>query len=374
MARPSRLALIDALLIGVAIIVALLAGLAFGPLLSAGDADPRAFLFPLLGAAVLVGGLAVWRRQGWLRWFLPGWTLTGAVLAALLLTGLASGRWPVVVPKAMPDAPRISLALFTALDLEQQGRGARPALDRRFAVERLDALTAEALANHRRLLLAQPRLMTPQELVDLDAWIRGGRDALILADPLLVWPGGYAPGDRRAPPLTSLLDPLLAHWGLRLDPAESSATKRRFAGQHLLRAAGASRFVVRKVADARCDVEADGWMALCHVGRGRVRLIADADLLDARLWRADGGDAMASDAILLVDHWLRAPLMQMPDGAARMWVRDETSLRTGVRAAIAFGIVWAILGGVLVWRRERMGKAGSEDHLEKKAVQLKEQL
>ena len=366
--------MIDALLVGVAITGALLAGLAFGPLLSAGDADPRAFLLPVLGAAVLVGGLGIWRRQGWLRWFLPGWTLTGAVLAALLLTGLASGRWPVAVPKAMPDAPRISLALFTALDLEQQGRGARPALDRRFTVERLDALTAEALANHRRLLLAQPRLMTPQELVDLDAWVRIGGDALILADPLLVWPGGYAPGDRRGPPLTSLLDPLLAHWGLHLDPAEGSAVERRFVGQHLLQVAGISRFVVRKVADVRCDVEADGWMALCHVGRGRVRLIADADLLDARLWRADGGDAMASDAILLVDHWLRAPLTQGPEGTARMWVRDETSLRTGVRAAIAFGIAWAILGGVLIWRRERMGKAGRKDDLEKKAAQVKEQL
>lgn len=366
--------MIDALLVGVAIIAALLAGLAFGPLLSAGDAHPRGFLFPVLGAVALVGGFAIGRKQVWLRWFLPGWTLTGAVLAVLLLTCLASGRWPVAVPKAMPDAPRISLALFTALDLEQQERGARPALDRRFAVERLDALTAQALANHRRLLLAQSRLMAPQELVNLDAWVRRGGDALILADPLLVWPGGYAPGDRRGPPLTSLLDPLLAHWGLHLDPAKSSAVERRFVGQHLLRVAGASRFVVRKVADARCDVEADGWMALCHVGRGRARLIADADLLDARLWRADGSGAMASDAILLVDHWLRAPLTQAPEGTARIWVRDETSLRTGVRAAIAFGIAWAILGGILVWRRERMGKAGTEDDLEKKAAQVKEQL
>lgn len=366
--------MIDALLFGVAIIAALLAGLAFGPLLSAGDADPRGFLLPVLGAVALVGGFAIWRKQLWLRWFLPGWTLTGAVLAVLLLTCLASGRWPVAAPMAMPDAPRVSLALFTALDLEQQGRGVQPALDRRFAVERLDALTVQALANHRRLLLAQPRLMTPQELVNLDAWVRRGGDALILADPLLVLPGGYAPGDRRGPPLTSLLDPLLAHWGLHLDPAGSSATERRFVGQHLLRMAGLSRFVVRKVADARCNVEAGGWMAMCHVGRGRVRLIADADLLDARLWRADGREAIASDVILLVDFWLRAPPTQVPDGPARMWVRDKRMLRIGVRFSLAFGILWAILGGILVWHRERMGKAGMEDDLEKKEVRLKEQL
>lgn len=363
--------LIDAVAMAAAITGATVGGLAFGPLLSAGDADPGAFILPAIAAAMIVGGFAIVRRMGVRRWFLALWTLAGATFAALLLTGVAAERWPDIGAHALPDAPRVSLAVFSALDLEQAGQGALPVLQRRFAIRRLDVVTAAALADQPRMLLAQPRLMTPQELVDVDAWTRRGGTMLILADPLLLWPpDGTAaapmPGDRTGPPLTSLLDPLLTHWGLRLEPASDEAMTRRFVGDRLLRLAGASRFAMQASPFADCDTEADGLMAVCAVGRGHVRLIADADLLDARLWRADDG-RLASDAIRLVDHWLRAPSAPPPPGNMRMWVRGEADVRNGLRMALLFGIVWAILGAAMLWCRDYPGKAGTDNGAKQKA-------
>ena len=369
-----RLALIDAGLIACAIVGALIVGMATGPLLGAGNADPAAFILPVAIATVPVTGFGAWRRTGHRRWMLAGWTILGATSAVLLLVSVASARWPADGTHAPPDMPRLPLALFTPLDLDQAGRGIGPELAARFVVERLDTLTAESLEGTQRLLMAQPRLMTPEELVHFDAWVRRGGTALILADPLLLWADGLPLGDRRRPPITSLLDPLLTHWGLELVPATSSAIERRFVGQHLVRLAGASRFLARPVPDARCNVEADGWMALCAVGRGHVRLIADADLIDARLWLAGEGTDIASDAVLLIDHWLRAPQVAVPGGASSLWVRSEATLRNGVRIALGFAILWAMAGGALLWLWDRPGKIGFKRDPQKNVRFGKEQL
>ena len=67
------------------------------------------------------------------------------------------------------------------------------------------------------LLAAQPRALPAEELVALDAWVRGGGRLLLLADPMLEWPSERALGDRLRPPVSFADTGLLAHWGLRLD-------------------------------------------------------------------------------------------------------------------------------------------------------------
>ena len=71
--------------------------------------------------------------------------------------------------------------------------GAGPAqswleLQREFTLRPIDYIDSENLHSTRLILLAQPRQLAPEELVTLDAWVRGGGRILILADPALLWP------------------------------------------------------------------------------------------------------------------------------------------------------------------------------------------
>lgn len=140
-------------------------------------------------------------------------------------------------------------------------------LSERYDVTLLDTLDAATLRRAPLLLLAQPRGLAPAELTALDEWVRRGGRALILADADLDWHGALPPGDPRAPPPMTLLDPLLTHWGLRLDLPE--------------------RFVKL---GGDCAVEGRGLVALCPLGAGKAVLVADADLLHDDLWDARRGD------------------------------------------------------------------------------------
>ena len=143
--------------------------------------------------------------------------------------GPASLSSPVRAARAVgAESANPDLMLMTALPLIWGEGGAfdpasRPQLSykqlqREFRVRPLDVLDEAGLASGRLLLLAQPRVLAPVELVALDAWVRGGGRALILTDPLLLWPSALPIGDVRRPPAIGLLGPLLAHWGLALDP------------------------------------------------------------------------------------------------------------------------------------------------------------
>ena len=62
-------------------------------------------------------------------------------------------------------------------DLLNQDQGAnwvRTVLERDYALEPLDVLTPETLAPLDRLILAQPRALSPEENVALDNWVRAG--------------------------------------------------------------------------------------------------------------------------------------------------------------------------------------------------------
>ena len=76
---------------------------------------------------------------------------------------------------------------------------ARAVLERRWRLVPLDYLDEAALEAQERLLMAQPRGLSPEENVALDAWVRGGGHLLLLADPMMTGASRYPLGDRRRP-------------------------------------------------------------------------------------------------------------------------------------------------------------------------------
>ena len=223
-------------------------------------------------------------------------------------------------------------------------------LQREFRVRPLDVLDEAGLASGRLLLLAQPRALAPVELVALDAWVRGGGRALILTDPVLVWPSALPIGDIRRPPAIGLLGPLLAHWGLALDPPaearpqpgsiETTNGKRRI----MLGAPGEFR-----KQGGTCRI-ARAYLASCAIGRGQAILLADADLLRDETWLRPGaseGARIVSDNPLLVADYLDALA-----GLSR--ARPGLGPRRGDAFRVAAAILLAGLAlGVWAWRRRR---------------------
>lgn len=406
-----------------AIMAALLAGL-LPSLLRTGRIVPGDWLLPgLLAIAILLltggaGGRPVSRRDAGAIWALvvlplmlfmlvaasrPPWsglaglagglglaTMALAVLRrrppairwgglALLLALAAAAQWLLRTPdrpKDHPDGPVVGV--MSALPL--QGAALAPAghpldapgldtplwavLDRAVRLRPLDALDEARLASVDRLLLAQPRQLAPEELVALDAWVRAGGAAVILADPLLHWPDARPLGDARRAPLTSLLDPLLAHWGLRLEPGRyepgTDPVERRLLDDGtLLQLAGASRFTATAAPGARCVLSDGGLMARCAIGRGHARLIADADWIHDALWTRDPdhpglSSAWTSDAVPMLRAWLTGMAWDGDSGSA--WLLSENRLISAIRAALALAILlslgWAWLG------RAGMARAG----------------
>ena len=248
-----------------------------------------------------------------------------AAAALLLLMILAGGLRPyeavVLGPTdSRPAGPKPVLLVMTGLPLVWGETGpfdpaSRPAaayreLQHEFAARPIDYLDEASLGRGRELLLAQPRLLEPVELVALDRWVRRGGRALILADPALQWPTRLPLGDARRPPPVSLLAPLLAHWGLRLEPPSAPRLVIR-----RLREDGEVRRLTTlaegrlQSSVARCRVALGGLAALCRIGRGRVMIAADADLLHDQLWTSPGPrgaerHARTADNPLVVAAWL----------------------------------------------------------------------
>ena len=203
-----------------------------------------------------------------------------------------------------------------AFDPESRPAASYRVLEARFAVRPIDAIEPETLRGARLMLLAQPRVLAPEELVALDFWVRGGGRLLVLTDPQLAWPSELALGDVRRPPALPLLGPLLRRWGLRLedgtgpaaDRVETSGGVRRiaFAGPAWEHRAPPGRFVVT---GADCALAGRPWLARCRIGRGEALLVADADLLHDESWLSmDTGGRLVptADNAEAVAGWLDA--------------------------------------------------------------------
>jgi hypothetical protein len=163
----------------------------------------------------------------------------------------------------------------------------------------IDAPTPAALRHADLLLLAHPRAMSAEALVAIDAWVRAGGQALVLADPISEWSIRHPIGDPRNGPYLSLLMPLLRHWGLTLeaDENDSAATQHFFVdirdSNYQLSLDGTGRFAS---ALPTCQVRADRRIADCRIGRGRALIIADADFLASEHWEAHWDDGYGPPA------------------------------------------------------------------------------
>jgi hypothetical protein len=190
------------------------------------------------------------------------------------------------------------VALFTTLSImwsessdiaaELSGQApphwAKAVLAQRGPLQPLDTLAGPPghgpLGRVGRLVIAQPRPLSPQENVALDDWVRGGGKLLLLADPALTEESAYPIGDPRRPQAVVLLSPILTRWGLelRFDEAQAygEATREVMGAAVPVNLPG--HFATR--GQANCRMWGEGLAVTCAIGRGRVVALADAAVLE----------------------------------------------------------------------------------------------
>ena len=111
----------------------------------------------------------------------------------------------------------------------------------------------------------------------------------------------------RGSPVTSLLTPLLDHWGVALAPAPAAevATLPADVQDARLNLFSAGRF---DRLPPQCQAFAGRRIARCPIGKGEAWLVGDADLLFAPLWQP---------LVFGADHLRQADTMEWL--AARLW-------------------------------------------------------
>lgn len=251
------------------------------------------------GCALAIAALGVRRTAGLAR----VWRWTLAVVLALLWWFAAHvGLGRAYLPTPPAEAGRT--ILVTGLPLVQWARpgqavdvGDDPALTALRAMSArpitlVDTLPADWLKPDDRLLLAHPHALPPEALVEIDRFVRAGGRAVVLADGLSGWPPPHRFGDPRNPPVTSLLTPLLDHWGITLVapvPGQAAAETAhvRHGGYRLtLHSAGHFAGLPQTCRGAGDNGGGQSVIAICRIGEGTVTLLADADLLYAPLWQS----------------------------------------------------------------------------------------
>ena len=169
------------------------------------------------------------------------------------------------------------------------------ALERDWTLQPLDVARRPQLAQVDRLLIIQPQALAPDELVEIDRWVRRGGRLLILADPDLRWPSTLPSGDPRRPPPASLLSPLFTHWGVTLLPTTGlSPVAEDLEGRNVV-FDSPGRWEVRgeKCAPASLRV------LKCSIGEGEAILVSDVDFANP-LWATatNGRNYAALDALM----------------------------------------------------------------------------
>lgn len=296
--------------------------------------------WPQLALVMFAGALAAFAADRVVQWR-PAFRLLPWLAGLLLAVGwfgaghglLAALYRPAVAPAGSP-----AVTILTGLPLRwpggsdmaamiAEGMQDDPALARIEAagpVSLVDSLVDHVPPPGGALLLAHPRALAPRELVAIDAFVRGGGRAVVLADALSGWPTRHPLGDPRNPPVTSLLTPLLDHWGIVLGAASADeiAPQAVDVGATRLNLFSAGRFVRLS---QQCRAYAQHSILQCRVGAGEVWLIGDADLLFAPLWQplVPGADHLRQADTM---EWLTVRLW--PGAGERLfhplWIRSRT--------------------------------------------------
>ena len=147
-----------------------------------------------------------------------------------------------------------------------------------------------------KLVIAQPRVLSPAENVALDGWVRRGGHLLLLADPAWTEESPYPLGDPRRPQAAAMLSPILARWGLELmfDAAQPLELRERDVMGVSVPTVLAGTFATR--GQGNCRLWGDGLAVTCAIGQGRVLALADAAVLERD--DPDGHRAQAFRALL----------------------------------------------------------------------------
>lgn len=290
---------------------------------------------------ILAGGVAAWLADLLVQWNTRFKLMRWLAGLALVLGWFAAGHAGLALlyrPSAAPaNAPTVTM--LTGLPLRwsasrdiaamiAEGTSDDPALARLASagpVSLVDSLVDHVPPPGGTLLIAHPRALAPQELVAIDAFVRGGGRAVVLADALSGWPARHPLGDPRNAPVTSLLTPLLGHWGVTLGAApagESTALPADIDGARL-RLFSAGRFD-RLPPD--CRAYADRRVARCAIGEGEAWLVGDADLLFAPLWQplVPGADHLRTSDTM---EWLSARLWSGAGSSPLhpLWIRAHAT-------------------------------------------------
>lgn len=210
--------------------------------------------------------------------------LAMAALAWFARAGKSAPGEPVGLFTTLPLLWNESPDAATALNPDNRPHWAKVAIAERGAIVPLDLLSGPAghapLNGVRRLVIAQPRVLSPQENVALDAWVRGGGRLLLLADPALTEESVFPLGDPRRPQTVALLSPILSHWGLDLrfrDDQPAGEGARAVMGVQIpVNLPG--HFTTR--GQNNCRVWGDGLAVTCAIGKGRIVALADAAVLE----------------------------------------------------------------------------------------------
>lgn len=234
--------------------------------------------------------------------------------AATNVSSENSGPTKIQLMTSLPIIWGESASMKTILSGEASPAPIYAYWQRKYDIAAVDSFEELEASDTEIILLAQPPAMAPADIAAVDAWVRAGGKAIILTDPMLLWPTDLPLGDKRRPLASGLLSPLLKHWGLELqapDEAGSGGVELGFSGATISTAGiGTFKLLPQPGADQeKCVLSTANVMANCRVGEGRAIILADADFLNDVLWSDVGGgdndegtrDARGLTDILIAD-------------------------------------------------------------------------
>lgn len=164
----------------------------------------------------------------------------------------------------------------------------RQVLERRYRLRPLDYLgtgdgdEVSSLEGLERLLIVQPRGLSPSDNVALDAWVRDGGSLFYVLDPMLTREYAVPIGDPRHPPVIGLIPPVLPRWGVTMEVRVDQPD-----GPHLVSTPvgpvpvmHGGQLVPSDSGVADCTISPGALLARCTVGEGEVTILADATLFE----------------------------------------------------------------------------------------------